>query len=51
MRWLGNTDNSMGMNLRKLCVIVEVRRAWQAAYPWGRQELDMTEQQQIYDLF
>ena len=31
MRWLGSTDNSMGMNLSKLCVIVEVRKAWHGA--------------------
>ena len=51
MRQLGSTDNSMGMNLSKLGVIVEVKEAWHAACPWGRKELDMTEQQQIYDLF
>ena len=51
MRWLGSIVNSMGMNLSKLSVIVETKEAWHAACPWGCKELDMTEQQQIYDLF
>ena len=51
MRGLGSIVNSMGMNLSKLSVIVEIKEAWHAACPWGCKELDMTEQQQIYDLF
>ena len=43
MRWLGSIDNSVGMNLSKLCVIVEIKEAWHAACPWGGKGLDMTE--------
>ena len=35
MRWLGSIINSMGMNLSKLSVIVEIKEAWHAACPWG----------------
>ena len=45
MRWLNGITNSMDMGLSKLQEMVKNREAWCAACsPWGRKELDMTEQ-------
>ena len=40
MRWWDSITDSVDMNLSKLQVIVEYRRAWCVA--WGCEELDMT---------
>ena len=45
MRWLEGITDSMDMSLSKLREMVKNREAWCAACgPWGRKELDMTEQ-------
>ena len=45
MRWLDGIINLMDMHLKKLQEMVKNREAWCAACgPWGRKELDMTEQ-------
>ena len=43
--WLNGIIDSMDMSLSKLWELVTDRKAWHAAVsPWGRKELDMTEQ-------
>ena len=44
MRCLDGITNSMAMSLSKLREIVKDRDAWQCCSPWGRKELDTTEQ-------
>ena len=44
MRWLDGVTDSVDTNLSKLWEIVKDRGARHAASPWGRQELDTTEQ-------
>ena len=50
MRWLDSTTDSMNMNLSKLREILEDRRAWCTAGPWGSQRAGqdlVTEQQEV----
>ena len=42
MRWLDGIIDSMPVSLNKLWEIMKDREAWLS--PWGRKELDMTEQ-------
>ena len=44
MRWLDDITDWMDMSFSKLQELVTDREAWRATPPWGRKELDMTEQ-------
>ena len=44
MRWLDDITDWMDMSFSKLQELVMDREAWRATPPWGRKELDMTEQ-------
>ena len=44
MRWLDGITNSMDMGLSKLWKLVMDRGSLVCYSPWGRKELDMTEQ-------
>ena len=43
-RWLDGISNLMDMSLSKLQELVMERETWQCWSPWGRKELDITEQ-------
>ena len=44
MRWLEGITNLMDRSLSKLQELVMDREVWQSCSPWGRKELDKTEQ-------
>ena len=44
MRWLDGITDSMDMILSKLWELVMDGETWHACSPWGRKELNMTEQ-------
>ena len=44
MRWLDDITDWMDMSFSKLQELATDREAWRATPPWGRKELDMTEQ-------
>ena len=44
MTWLDGITDWMDMSFSKLQELVTDREAWRATPPWGRKELDMTEQ-------
>ena len=44
MRWLDGITNLMDRSLSKLQELVMDRGVWQSCSPWGRKELDTTEQ-------
>ena len=44
MTWLDGITDLMDVSLSKLRELVTDREAWRATPPWGRKELDMTEQ-------
>ena len=44
MRWLDGITDSVDMNLNKLRELVMDREALACCSPWGRKELNMTEQ-------
>ena len=44
MRWLDGITDSVDMRLNKLRETVKDREAWLCCSPWGRKELDTTEQ-------
>ena len=44
IRWLDGITNLMNMSLSNLRELVMDREAWLCCSPWGRKELDTTEQ-------